>query len=162
MVGAWTNRQMSALFRILGDAKRADAVDSMPRGKVGMRRETDTEFLRGKLAEKSADEWENLLNGAGIPAARVRRLDEAMAHEQVISRSVLQSYPGAERTGVPNALSVAAFSYDHGGPKLSRQPPKVGEHTIDIMKELEFDAIAISELEEMGIISTGPPATDFD
>jgi len=162
MVGAWTNRQMSALFRILGDTKRADAVASTPRGKVGMRRETDTEFLRDRLTEKSADEWEKLLNRAGIPAARVRRLDEAMAHEQVVSRTVLQSYPGSDCTGVPNALPVAAFSYEHGGPELSRQPPKVGEHTIDIMKELEYDAVAISELEEMGIISTGLPVSDFD
>ena len=162
MVGAWTNQQMSTLFRILGDTKRADAVEGTPRGEVSMRLETDTEFLQGKLAEKSADEWEKLLNGAGIPAARVRRLDEAMGHEQVASRTVLQSYPGAERAGVPNALSVAAFSYDHGGPKLSRQPPKVGEHTIDIMKELEYDAITISHLEEMGVISTKPPISDFD
>ena len=148
---------MSALFRILGYTKRADAGKHTPRGEVSRRLETDTEVLRGRLPEKSADEWEKLLNGAGIPAARVRRLDEAMGHEQVASRTVLQSYPGAERAGVPNALSVAAFSYDHGGPKLSRQPPKVGEHTIDIMKELEYDANAISCL-----LYTSPSPRDVE
>ena len=161
MVGAWTNQQMSTLFRTLGDPKRAEAVESTPRGKVGLRRDADTAFLRARLAEKTADEWETMLNDAAIPAARVRRLDEAMAHEQVVSRTVLQSYPGAERIGVPNALPVAAFTYNHGGPKADRRPPKVGEHTVEIMKELAYDGVAISDLEERGIIATCPPKSGF-
>ncbi len=112
-------------------------------------------------AEKTADEWETMLNDAAIPAARVRRLDEAMAHEQVVSRTVLQSYPGADRTGVPNALPVAAFTYNHGGPKADGRPPKVGEHTIEVMKELAYDAVAISDLEERGIIAACPPKSGF-
>ena len=110
MVGAWTNQQMSTLFRTLGDPKRAEAMESTPRGKVGLLRHADTAFLRARLAEKTADEWETMLNEAAVPAARVRRLDEAMAHEQVVSRTVLQNYPGAERIGVPNVLPVAAFT----------------------------------------------------
>ena len=161
MVGAWTNQQMSTLFRTLGDPKRAEAVESTPRGKVGLRRDADTAFLRARLAEKTADEWETMLNDAAIPAARVRRLDEAMAHEQVVSRTVLQSYPGAERIGVPNALPVAAFTYNHGGPKADGRPPKVGEHTVEIMKELAYDGVAISDLEERGIIATCPPKSGF-
>ena len=161
MVGAWTNKQMSSLFRILGDPERAVAVERTPRGEVGLRRGADTAFLRAKLAEKTADEWETMLNDAAIPAARVRRLDEAMAHEQVVSRTVLQSYPGADRIGVPNALPVAAFSYDHGGPKATVRPPKVGEHTVEVMKELSYDGVAISDLEERGIIATCPPKSGF-
>ena len=161
MVGAWTNQQMSSLFRILGDSERAVAVERTPRGEVGLRRDADTAFLRARLAEKTADEWETMLNDAAIPAARVRRLDEAMAHEQVVSRTVLQSYPGADRTGVPNALPVAAFTYNHGGPKADGRPPKVGEHTIEVMKELAYDGVAISDLEERGIIATCPPKSGF-
>ena len=161
MVGAWTNQQMSSLFRILGDSERAVAVERTPRGEVGLRRDADTAFLRARLAEKTADEWETMLNDAAIPAARVRRLDEAMAHEQVVSRTVLQSYPGADRIGVPNALPVAAFTYNHGGPKAGGRPPKVGEHTVEVMKELAYDAVAISDLEERGIIAACPPKSGF-
>ncbi len=161
MVGAWTNRQMSSLFRILGDSRRAATVERTPRGEVGLRRETDAAFLRARLAEKTADQWESILNDAGVPAARVRRLDEAMAHEQVVSRTVLQSYPGAHRTGAPNALPVAAFTYKHGGPNQGGRPPKVGEHTVEVLEELAYDAVTISELEDKGIIATGPPMSAF-
>lgn len=158
MVGAWTNRQMGALYRALGDSQRAAAVDRTPRGEIGSRRDQDAAFLRAALVEKTADEWETILNDAGVPAARVRRLDEAMAHEQVASRAVLQTYPGADRAGAPHALPVAAFAYDHGGPKPGGPPPKLGEHTAEIMAELAYDDAAIAELEEQGVVATGRPA----
>ena len=122
----------------------------------------DAAFLRSTLAQRTADEWEAILNEAGVPAARVRELDEAMDHEQVISRTVLQSYPGAHRTGTPNALPVAAFTYKHGSPRLNSHPPKVGEHPIEIMEELGYDAATITELEGKGIIATGPPPSAFN
>nr|MBC8241407.1 CoA transferase [Alphaproteobacteria bacterium] len=160
MVGAWTNRQMGALYRVLGDADRAAIVEGTPRGDIGFRRDEDAAFLRATLAGKTADEWEAILNDAGVPAARVRRLDEAMAHEQVASRTVLQTYPGAEREGAPNALPVAAYSYAHGGPQPGRRPPKVGEHTTEVLTELGYDAAAIRDLETQGIIANSPQAPD--
>ncbi len=153
MIGAWTNRQMGALYRALGDAARAAAVEAMPRAEVGSRRDEDADFLRDALAEKTADEWEAILNQAGVPAARVRRLDEAMAHPQVASRAVLQGYPGANRDGAPKALPVAAFSYAHGGPAPGRAPPEIGEHNAEILAELGYGAAAIADLEERGVLS---------
>ena len=153
MLGAWTNRQMGDLFRALGDGERAAAVEATPRGDIGSRREEDAAFLRTALAQKTADSWELILNQAGVPAARVRRLDEAMAHAQIASRTVLQTTPGADREGAPKALPVAAFSYAHGGPAPGRAPPKVGEHTAEILAELGYDAAAIADLGDRGVLS---------
>jgi crotonobetainyl-CoA:carnitine CoA-transferase CaiB-like acyl-CoA transferase len=58
-------------------------------------------------------------------------------------------------------LPVAAFTYNHGGPKAGGRPPKVGEHTVEVMKELAYDAVAISDLEERGIIAACPPKSGF-
>jgi len=154
MVGAWTNRQMAALYRVLGDTDRAIAVEQTSRAGIGNRCAEDTAFLRSTLPHKTADEWERILNDADVPAARVRRLDEALAHEQITSRTVLQSYPGAEREGAPNALPVAAYSYAHGGPTPGGAPPKVGEHTTEILAELGYDTAAIESLSKSGIVAT--------
>ena len=162
MVGAWTNRQMGTLFRTLGDTNRAADVESTSRKNLRLRRDRDAAFLSSTLAQRTADEWEAILNKAGVPAARIRNLNEAMDHEQVISRAVLQSYPGAHRNGFPNALPVAAFSYKSGGPELRTPPPKIGEHTIEIMEELGYDATVVSELEEKDIIATRPPISAFN
>ena len=148
MIGAWTNRQMGTPFCAVGDPKRAADVESTSRNKLQLKRKIDAAFLKSKLTERTADEWEDILNEAGVPAARVRELNETMGHKQVTSRTVLQGYPGAHRTGIPKALPVAEFTYKQGSPILSCPPPKVGEHTIEIMEELGYDAATISELEK--------------
>jgi len=140
------------MFRVLGDEERGDMVEKTPRADIGARRDEDAAFLREALIVKTADEWELILNEAGVPASRVRRLDEAMAHEQVASRTVLQTYPGSDRDGAPKALPVAAFTFEHGGPALQRPPPRVGEHTTELLTELGYNDAEIDALEQKGII----------
>jgi len=152
MIGAWTNRQMANLYRALGDEARGDLVEKAPRAEIGARRDEDAAFLREALAGKTADEWELILNRAGVPAARVRRLDEALAHEQVASRAVLQTYPGSDRDGAPKALPVAAFTFEHGGPAPQRPPPRAGEHTAELLTELGYTDADIDALEQKGVI----------
>ncbi len=152
MIGAWTSRQMGRLFRVLGDEERGNMVEKTPRADIGARCDEDAAFLREALIAKTADEWELILNGAGVPASRVRRLDEAMAHEQVASRTVLQTYPGSDRDGAPKALPVAAFTFEHGGPAPQRPPPSVGEHTTELLTELGYNDAEINTLEQKGII----------
>ncbi len=157
MLGAFTKGQLGALFRVLGDPARAEAVEATPRSGMGARREEDAAFLRAAFAKKPADEWEAILISADVPAARVRTLDETLAEAQTASRAVLQEYPGAAQDGMPPALPVAAYAYAHGGPKLNGPPPKVGEHTGEILTELGFTAHDIAEFETQGIVTTKPP-----
>lgn len=151
MIGGWTNRQMAKLFRVLGDEGRAAAVEQTSRAEVGRRLEEDTAFLKASLLSKTADEWEAILNEAGVPASRVRTLDEALGHEQVASRTVMQDYAGSDRNGAPKSLPVAAFTFEHGGPAPSCAPPRHGEHTGQILAELGYSHDEIERMAVQGI-----------
>lgn len=155
MIGAWSNRQMGALYRLLGDADRAARTERTARSDIGSLQSEDAAFLQAVLRDKTADEWERLLNAAGVPAARVHRLDETVAEAQIASRSVLQTYPGSDQPGMPKALPVAGFTYAHGGPSLGGPPPGVGEHTAEVLAELDYDSAAIAALADRGVLSLG-------
>ena len=103
------------------------------------------------MTTKSADEWEEVLNDARVPAARVRRIEEALASEQVKSRGVVQSY-GASADGTPSSLPVAAFRYAHGSPELSGPPPRLGEHTNEVLTELGYGSQDLDNMRNSGVI----------
>lgn len=135
MVGAWTNKQLAALLTVLGEKTRADAVLQTDRQTITAEQSTDSALIAGHLLTRSAEEWEQRLNDAHVPAARVRSLDEAVQEAQIAERGVFQS-PPESRPGCPPRFPVTAFSYQHGTPTIDRAPPYVGEHTDEILTEI--------------------------
>ena len=152
MIGAWTNKQLARLFTALGNPQRAAEVLPAPRATIGESCKTDAELISTRLLSKTADEWETILNDARVPAARVRTLDEALASDQVKSRSVIQSYGEPVGHGGPDRLPVAAYSYEHGGPALSGPPPKHGGNTKELLVELGYTEQDITLLRNDGIV----------
>lgn len=152
MVGAWTNRQLARLFETVGEPERAVEIALVPRAQVGDMAAGDADMIAGHLKTRTAEHWETVLNDARVPAARVRTLDEALEHEQVKSRRVVQQTGFVPSDGGPSQFPVAAFSYDHGTPDLQRPPPRLGEHTDEILTELGYDSRKIASLRAAGAL----------
>ncbi len=146
MVGAWTNRQLSNLMNALGEKQIAGEILQTKRSDIALSLDRHTRLIEKHLATATADEWEIVLNEAHVPAARVRTVDEALDHEQIASRHVLQPNPDIRLKGVPAKLPVAAFSYQHGSPSIDRAPPTLGEHTNEVLTGIGYSAEEISRL----------------
>ena len=139
--------QAIGLSDILNDERFNDAA----------KRRQHTELLRsaiGKaLLQNSAEYWEPIINQMGVPAARVMSIPEMMVSPQVAERHFFQGFT-QEECGLDRDIRVpmAAFQFKDGGPKLRSPPPRIGQHTEDILQELGYTKEQISDYSDAGII----------
>ncbi|MGB3278948.1 MAG: CoA transferase, partial [Pseudorhodobacter sp.] len=152
MLGAWTNKQLCALLNALGLTARATEVAKTARSDIGLSRDADRALIGAALLQRTAQEWEALLNAADVPAAIVRTLPEALAHEQVASRAVLQACDSQTNHGGPAKLPVAAYRFDHGSPSLDRPPPKLGQHNDEVLAEAGYSPQDLGRFRNQGVI----------
>ena len=152
VIGAHTNRQIGRLWRALGRDDIAVARECCDHGAVAEHFTQDRALLSEILRGGPAARWEDLLNAAGVPAARVRRIDETLAEAQIASRGVLA--PSVTEPEGRRALKtpVAAFGYGHDGPAVDRPAPRLGEHSRAILAESGYGPDEIAGLERDGAV----------
>ena len=88
--------------------------------------------LVAELAKKTAAEWEPILQGAGVPCARLRTLPEALASDQVTARGFVQALPDGTRVPTLPFRLAGAQSYHSGS-----DAPRHGQHTQEILDWLK-------------------------
>jgi len=84
------------------------------------------------MSGRSNGEWIALLEPAGIPCAPVQNIAQMLAHEQTKALGLLQDVPGSamKLIGLP-------LSFDGVRPAIRSRPPRLGEHTDEIIKKSE-------------------------
>lgn len=152
MVGAYTGKQHARLWHALGRADVAAEMAGAGPDDIAAQRETQAALFKDLFAQETADHWERHLNDCGVPAARVRKLDEALAHPQLASRQVLQDSLEMPETGAKLKAPTAAFSYSSGGPALNRSPAAPGEHTEEVLGELGLSVNDVADLRQRGVV----------
>ena len=148
MLAASNRRQNKRLFTALGRPERGDG-DNETRAKNFVE---DEALLRGVLQEKTAQEWEDHLQSQHVPALRLRTIDQALADPQVKTRKILHQHTAIPGVEGPLTVPMCAFKLAHGGPSIETPPPRLGEHTSEILGGLGFAAADIEMLQNEGVI----------
>lgn len=96
------------------------------------------EAIESHFATEPAEHWLDLLLAAGIPAGKVRSMDDVYAWDQVRSQGLVltvdhPAYGPLEMPGSPLRLDDNAFS---GGREHHLAPPTLGQHSEAIRAEL--------------------------
>ena len=107
------------------------------------------EIIETALATDDARSWEARLTEADVPCGSIWKIHEIVDHPQLEHRDVLQTIDS--RYG-PMRLVGAGFRLEHGSPGLDREPPTLGEHTDEILKEAGYRAEDVERLRREGVI----------
>jgi crotonobetainyl-CoA:carnitine CoA-transferase CaiB-like acyl-CoA transferase len=121
-----------------GDARYATNPDRVAR------RDELAAVIQEQVRNEAANELLDKLHAAGVPAAPVNNVGQAADHEQVAALGLIQSLP-APTVALP--LSVDGERVCH-----TRPPPRLGEHTDEVLHELGLTDGELSKLAAEGVI----------
>jgi crotonobetainyl-CoA:carnitine CoA-transferase CaiB-like acyl-CoA transferase len=108
------------------------------------RRQELAEVIQARLSDESLSDVLALLDRAGVPAAPVNDVGQVARHEQTAALGLIQSMPEP----------AVAFPVSIDGERVShrRQPPRLGEHTDEILRDLGYTNDELAALATEGVI----------
>ncbi len=127
---------------------------------------TDPRFLTAQLREqnrdvmnaaieaatlkKTAAEWVEILNAAGVPAGPIYKLNEMFSDPQVKETKIVQplDHPKLgkiEILGQPISLSRTPAQF-------RKAPPELGEHTDEVLTQAGFSPEEVASLRRQGVV----------
>jgi crotonobetainyl-CoA:carnitine CoA-transferase CaiB-like acyl-CoA transferase len=112
-------------------------------------RVANREAMVGAVAEcirtKPAAEWLEALEKAGIPAGPINTVSQALADVQAQHRGMIRALAGTPVVGSPVRIDGERADSD-------LPPPRLGEHTAEVLQELGLPAADIARLESSGVV----------
>lgn len=151
MLAANNDRQ----FRQLCAAVGRDDILSDPRWSDVAARNENAAELRAELVAlfltRDAAEWETLLAGASVPAARVRSLDEVVQEDQFAARDLVSQM---QISGHNPPVHVPNLPFKANGVNLhpAAAPSALGADTEQVLIGAGFDPTELTRLRDAGVI----------
>ncbi len=150
-VSAMTNKQWQALSDAVGHPEwKEDERFKTP----ALRDRNANERLQmtqDALMEKTAEEWLEILDNAGVPSAPVLKRKEVIHHPQVLASDLIVEYDHPTAGKIRQTRPAARFSKTT--PEIRAGAPGYGEHNEELFEELGLSAEEQAKLRDQGVIT---------
>jgi len=152
-IGVESEEQWSGL-RALVEDDRLDDDDFASMASRKAHEDRLDEILAGWTGELRAEACERALQGARVPAARVRHRGEVLDHPALVSRGfgVDVDFPEAgthRAAGIPWQFAVTPLA-------VTRPSPLFGEHTFEVLSAIGMSRAEYEQLVERGVLDGTP------
>ena len=150
----YTDADWRAFFTLAG---RAD-LEADPRFRTLESRLANIEALYEELAKiiagRSSAEWLEALDRASVPAMVVNTLETLLVDPQLEATGFwkIVEHPTEGTLRVPDIPTT----YSRTPAEIRRLPPRLGEHSREVLREAGFSEAEVDDLRASGVTSVGP------
>ncbi len=149
-IGCSADRNWKKLCKLLGKNELVNDPKFITNPKRVENSKKLTAILSKVFSTKKGDEWLQELREVGIPCGPVNTLDKVISDPQVIHRNMLVQiqHPTAgiiKVPGIPVKLSKTPG-------EIKTPPPKLGQHTKEILQEIGYSEEEIEEFQASNVI----------
>lgn len=149
-VATGTHAHWISLCRILG----APELTERPEYATPPNRSANRAALAAELnllfAAKPAADWVAELRAAGIPCGPIYAMDGVFEVEQVKVLGLVEEVPGLD--GAVDRLMRGPLWIDGEPTHIRRHPPRMGEHSREVLTELAYEPETIDDLVSRGVV----------
>ena len=137
--GAWVHFAAvgEPMFRALAEAMGAPELSQDPRFRDNATRLEHADTLEGLVgawtSRLDADELVGILQRIGLPCARVARISDLVADEQIAARGGIVTMQHPKAGSVP--MQGFAVRFAESPMRLRHPPPQLGQHTEEVLAE---------------------------
>jgi crotonobetainyl-CoA:carnitine CoA-transferase CaiB-like acyl-CoA transferase len=150
----YNDKQWQSLFAAIG---RTEEFRADPRLSDHATRAQHYPYVYGVLAEilktRSTAAWLSLLQANDIPCTPLNDLDALIddPHLQAVGCFTRTDHPSEG----PITLTTPVGTWSRNGPGVDRLPPRLGEHSVEVLREAGFDLDEIARLAAQHVILDG-------
>jgi formyl-CoA transferase len=146
IIAVGNDRQFARLAEICGHPEWAhDQRFASNEARVANRTEI-VRLVGDVIRTKPASQWLEQLEASGIPAGPINRISQALADVQAQHRQMVRTIAGMPLVGSPVRMDDARADSE-------LPPPKLGEHSADVLAGLGVSAIDVERLRVAKIVS---------
>jgi CoA:oxalate CoA-transferase len=149
-IAANKQEQWEALADILGLAELKADSRFQRRDERKRNRKELTPLIEAKLCDHETEYWVEILNSHNIPSGAILGLEEALSQEQIHHRKTLKSIHSAG-IGDLKLFNLTA-KFDKTPAALETPPPKLSQHTTEILAGLGYTVEQMKSLRKAGAI----------
>jgi crotonobetainyl-CoA:carnitine CoA-transferase CaiB-like acyl-CoA transferase len=108
-------------------------------------------LVRDIIRERPTSQWLDELRKVGVPVGRINTVKESLSDLHLAERGIIVQL---EHPALGLIKSIATPVHLSETPLVYRRhPPRLGEHTDQVLAELGYDAAALRDLHQKGIIA---------
>ncbi|GAA6031267.1 hypothetical protein JCM8097_005575 [Rhodosporidiobolus ruineniae] len=150
MIGAGNDGQFRKFSALLGRAEWASQEEYKSNSQRVANRGTLVPLIQEALQERTTKEWLEKFKGGGFPFAPVNTIRQTFEHEHTQARGMVREvdHPRAGKI----KLVAPAVQYNGERVELTRPPPVLRQHSVEVLRELGYSDRKIVDLQQKGVV----------